>query len=124
MKYLLPFFFIIIASTITQLMNFIAIKNQVSDFYTIIKFSILMCIPLIIANTFFMLYYWNWSNQLSYIALLLIAFFVSLLMWFTIQWFFLWKQIHIHEIIWVIVMFLWLLIINKEKILQLYNTIN
>lgn len=122
-KYLTFLFFVSVWTSITQYVNYYASKYSLTSFSDIVKFTLLFSIPVLASNVFYMLYFWSWIKHFSYLTLSMSAFLVALTFWFIIQSIFLWKQVLLNEIFWIMIVFFWILVMNKEKIFELIKSI-
>jgi hypothetical protein len=110
-----------IAIVSTQIMNFISSKLTITWFNDIIKISLIFAIPVVLINIFYMSYYSFWIKTFPFVVLFLLQFSTALVTSLIIQSTLLKQAISKDTYIWILFIIMWLIIINKDKIITIFK---
>lgn len=121
MKYLIILSYWFWANLIVRVVNAYAGKLNTDSFFDILELLLMFSVPILFYNMLFILFFNEWSKQLPFISLELISLFFALLIGVLFQIFVFKQALILEQVIGIIVVVLWVLIMNKTKILMLLS---
>lgn len=119
MKYIIIFLYWFLANFFVRVVNSVSAKMQQDNLLSILKTLWILLIPILLYNFFFILFFNYWSKNFSFITLEITSLFFALVLWILFQIIIMKSWISRDEIIWLIIVVIWIIVMNKNKLLQL-----